>query len=390
MNITPRSPWIASLALAFCSFSFADRVAFAGDQAAPAQAAAAVEPPKAPPAPPPVAAAQPPAPLPLRTVHPQIAHAALAREYRSLPLMTSAPAISANEDKIRAALNDEVQQAKWRFDEKPLRQVVAGLHDTLGVPVALHVKALEEQGVDLDTPVVFEARPGSVRLALRRMLDDLDLAWIVRDECLLITTKEAAGQTLITRLYPLPFGYATDATAVDFQSIIDLVQNTVGGGGAWQDFGGTGAIRPLDTPQVLVVVQTEELHAEVEGLLRSLHAKGLEAFGVSDGKNAGAPVVRVHPVADTKVRVDLANKLVGLCNASLPQGSDPAAQVTIVGECLAVQSVSPEFHVLAGQLIRGVAGVEVPDLRGQPAGAFCGGTTERAGFGGGGIGGGSF
>jgi hypothetical protein len=385
MNATPRSVRIASIAIVSCSLVLPVSVAFAGEQAAPPQSAAAVEPPKAPPAPPPVAAAQPPAPLPLRTVHPQIAHAALAREYRSLPLTTSAPAISANEDTIRAALNDEVQQAAWRFVETPLRQVVAGLHDTIGVPVALDVKALDEQGVDLDTPVVFEARSGSVRSALRRMLDDLDLAWIVRDECLLITAQDKAEQTLVTRLYPLPFGYATDATAVDFQSIIDLLTDTVGGPGAWADTGGNGTIRPLDAPQVLVVTQTEALHAEIEGLLRSLHARGLEAFGVRDGKNATAPVVRVHPVADSKVRVDLANKIVGLCNASLPQGADPAAQVTIVGECLAVQSVSPEFHVLAGQLIRGVNGVEVPDLRGQPAGDFCGGTTARAaqaGFGG--------
>ena len=58
----------------------------------------------------------------------------------------------------------------------------------------------------------------------------------------------------------------------------------------------------------------------------------------------------------------------GLCNESLPQGTDPQAKVTAVGECLAVQSVSPEFHIFAGQMIRGVAGVEVPDHRGQVPG----------------------
>jgi hypothetical protein len=34
----------------------------------------------------------------------------------------------------------------------------------------------------------------------------------------------------------------------------------------------------------------------------------------------------------------------------------------MVGECLAVQSLTPEFHAMAGQLIRSVAGEGVSDL----------------------------
>jgi hypothetical protein len=71
--------------------------------------------------------------------------------------------------------------------------------------------------------------------------------------------------------------------------------------------------------------------------------------------------VRVHHVADESGRRDLAAKGVELCNTSLPHGADPQAKVPTVGECLAVQSVSPEFHALAGQLIRAVAGEQVPD-----------------------------
>jgi hypothetical protein len=45
---------------------------------------------------------------------------------------------------------------------------------------------------------------------------------------------------------------------------------------------------------------------------------------------------------------------------------DPNAKVQIVGETLLVQSRSPEFHALAGQLIAAVEGVPVAAGVGPP------------------------
>ena len=377
MNAAPRSLWIALLAIVSCSLVPAAHHAVAAEPTAQPQAAATVEPPKPPSAP--ASASAPPAPPRMRTIHPQVSQASFAREYRPLPLQSATPAAAANEARIREALDHEVQQAKWRFTETPLRDVVAHVRDALEVPVAVDTKALEDAGVDFDTPIFFTAEATTARSALRRVLDPIDLTWTIHDECLLITTKEAAAQHLVTRLYPLPFGYATDSHEVDFQSLIDVIQNGCGDIAVWQDAGGMGAIRPMEEPRGLVVSQTEDVHEQVEGLLRALHARKLTEFGVGgDGSNARTPVVRLHPVADGKVRADLAAKLVGLCNESLSQGADPQAKVTAVGDCLAVQSVSPEFHILAGQVIRGVAGVEVPDTRGQMPGV--GGMGIGAGF----------
>lgn len=369
MNATPRSLRIASLAIAVCSLVLAAPRALVADPAAPAPAAAADQP-KPPTAPAP--APLPPAPPRMRTIHPQVSQASFARDYRPLPLQAAASA-AANEARIREALDHEVRQGKWQFIETPLRDVVANVRAELGVPVAIDMKALEDAGIDFDTAIVFTAEATTARSALRRILDPVDLTWTIRDECLLITTKEAAAQHLVTRLYPLPFGYATDSHEVDFQSLIDVIQNGCGDIATWQDAGGNGAIRPMEEPRGLVVSQTEDVHEQIEGLLRALHARKLAEFGVGgDGSNARTPVVRLHPVADGKVRADLAATLVGLCNESLPQGADPQAKATAVGDCLAVQSVSPEFHILAGQVIRGVAGVEVPDNRGQMPGVVMG------------------
>ncbi|MFM8290127.1 MAG: hypothetical protein ACKOC4_00320, partial [Planctomycetia bacterium] len=359
----------AALALVSCAVVLAARPAAAAEQPGPPPVVATVEPPKAPP--PPAPAHQPPAPPRLRIVHPQVSQASLVREYRSLPMQSAEPVVRASDARIRAALGQEIAGRKWSFAETPLRDVVAHIKDGLGLPIAIDMKALEDAGIDLETPISLDASAGTFRSTLRRILDPIGLTWMVRDECLLITTRETAVENLAVRLYPLPCAAASDADADPLAPLVDVIQNTTGGVAAWADFGGHGTVRPSPDGAGLVIAQTEETHDEVEGLMRSLHDRGLAELGLAaDGAAARSPIVRVHPVADAKVRSDLAAKLVGLCNESLAKAGDPQAKVTAVGECLTVQSASPEFHILAGQLIRGVAGVEVPDRRGLPPGAI--------------------
>jgi len=300
----------------------------------------------------------------MRVVHPQVSDSLLAREYRALPVGSAAVARS-REARIRESLDEELPETGWSFMETPLRDVVAQIKDGMGLPVVIDMQALEDAGIDLETPVTLDTSAVTVRSALRRILDPLDLTWMIRDEALLITTKEKASENLEIRLYPLPWGVCFQGTGdCDHQAVIGLVTNTVGGPGTWQDGGGNGSIRLQgDGPTaVLVVSQTTEVHDDIEGLLRGLHVRDLAEFGgPQDAAAAKTPTVRVHHVADAALRRDLAAKLVELCNASLPQGADAQAKVTIVGDCLAVQALTPEFHALALQVIRAAAGEQVPE-----------------------------
>lgn len=306
----------------------------------------------------------PPAPK-LRTIHRQVSRVPLAREYRVL-FAGDAAAIAAHE-RIQQALGrvpkggvDDVE-----FKETPLRDVLSRFREILKVPVMIDTKALEDAGFDLDTAITFAGQGTSTGAALRRVLDGINLTWMIRDEALVITTKEKAEENLEIRLYPLPWGVCFQGNGdCDHQAVIDLVTNTVGGPGGWQDGGGNGSIRLQgDGPTaVLVVSQTTAVHDDIEGLLRGLHERDLAEFGgPQDAAAAKTPTVRVHHVADAALRRDLAAKLVDLCNASLPQGADAQAKVTIVGDCLAVQALTPEFHALALQVIRAAAGEQVPE-----------------------------
>ncbi len=68
----------------------------------------------------------------------------------------------------------------------------------------------------------------------------------------------------------VPFGPpSVGGGQADFQSLIDLIQNTVGAG-TWDTTGGPGAIRPFDTNLSIVVSQTQEVHEEIADLLQQL------------------------------------------------------------------------------------------------------------------------
>ncbi|MFM7290544.1 MAG: hypothetical protein ACKO6B_04845 [Planctomycetia bacterium] len=307
-------------------------------------------------------AAPPPAeeqPLPLRTIHRQVSRLPFNREFRVVPVGDAAT-VEAYE-KIGEALQRPLE-AQMTFAETPLRDVVETFRETLGVPVLVDRRAFEDAGIDLDLLITFKSHGTTARAALRHILGALDLGWIIRDESLVITTKDAAAQVADVRLYPLPLSSCTQPVA-DLRSLVELVQNAVAPQ-TWNTVGGEGSIQPCGDGAAtgLLVRQTMEAHAEVEGLLRGLHERELAEFDAAgDGSGAGAPTVRVYQVADEATRDDLARKLVELCNDALPQGRDPRARVTVVGGSLAVHAATPEFHALAGQLIRAVAGEQVLD-----------------------------
>jgi len=69
----------------------------------------------------------------------------------------------------------------------------------------------------------------------------------------------------------IPFGPPTGGggTQADFQSLIDLIQNTVSPQ-TWNTVGGQGAIQPFATNLSIVVSQTQEVHEEIADLLEQL------------------------------------------------------------------------------------------------------------------------
>lgn len=318
-----------------------------------------------------------PAPAPVAPpIYPQIHLRQPSHGYRSVPL-ASTPAESRARAAIEAALA-KVRDEPLEFNEKSLREVLAVLGDNWEIDVHLDRRAMGEAGIDPETTVTFDSKKShSLVGVLTLMLEDLHLDWVIRGERLVVTTGEKAAERLTTRLYPIPWGAANPP--VDSQSLVDTITNTIGGPPAWADYGGNGMIRGSEAGEpLLIVMQTEAIHRDIEALLRGMHERGLAEFLDGDGQPRRTPVVKIYRCTDKEARGQLVAGLADLCNESLADGADPAAKVSAMADSIVVRSSQADFHALAAQFIAATVGVVVP-ARAPEVGGFPGGSVSPPG-----------
>ena len=102
------------------------------------------------------------------------------------------------EKKIEAALKSPTQ---LEFVDTPLTDVVDYLKDYHQIEIQMDKKAMDEAGIGTDSQVTKNLKGVSLKSALRLMLHELGLTYVIQDEVLLITTTEAAESKLSTRVY---------------------------------------------------------------------------------------------------------------------------------------------------------------------------------------------
>lgn len=193
---------------------------------------------------------------------------------------TSAAGVSPVEEestkKIKQAL---VSPTTLEFVDTPLSDVVDYLRDFHHIEIQLDKKALDNVGIASDTPITKSLRDVSLRSALRLVLKQLGLTYIIQGGMLLITTPEEADNGLETKVYPvgdlvLPPN-STAETSPEFEPLVKLIKSTVKPT-AWEESGGVGSIIPFENSLSLTICQTQDVQEEVQQLLEQLRAAGRE------------------------------------------------------------------------------------------------------------------
>lgn len=114
-----------------------------------------------------------------------------ARQPRPTPQTTAAA-------KIHYALQDPTAMD---FTETPLQDAIDYLKDLHNIPIQLDTRALEDAGVGSDTPVTFHSANVGLAPAMRLLLAPLQLAAVVKDDVLLITTVDVIQNEYALRVY---------------------------------------------------------------------------------------------------------------------------------------------------------------------------------------------
>ena len=143
-------------------------------------------------------------------------------------------------------------------------------------------------------PVTKNLKGISLRSALRLTLAeiaDTELTYVIRDEVLLITSKAKAEKLRTTRVYDVAdLVVCQDSKAKlwdDYATLIDVIRETVCPQ-SWHTNGGKGTIKgaSMAAARVLVVSQTQQVHEEIEALLKELRSAAAKRRG---GGNADWP-----------------------------------------------------------------------------------------------------
>lgn len=202
---------------------------------------------------------------------------------------------------FRSPLEEEIDKTLREpttidFVETPLQDVADFIADAHKLHVLIDYRALDDVGIQADTPVTFHLEGVSLNSSLNAMLRPLDLTWTVHDDVLWITTPEANESMLVVRLYEV-----TDLTAcqdksgemwADYDTLIEMITSTIQPD-SWGEVGGVGAIQaaPLGGAEMLAIRQTYQVHCQIDQLLKQVRAivdkKGADQLPVREPDTGG-------------------------------------------------------------------------------------------------------
>jgi len=209
----------------------------------------------------------------------------------STGVVVAGPGAGKAEQRIEAALNGPTVLVA---NETPLEDVIASLRDQHRIPIEIDTGALDDVGIGTDSPITRNLKGISLRSALRLMLKELELTYVICDEVLLITTPEEAESELATVVYPVRdlvrYCDAEGKQWADFDTLIDMITSSIAPQ-AWDTVGGPGSIEGMQygDADVIVLSQTQDVHREIVSLLDKLRS-------VSGAKTRdGQPPLRERP-----------------------------------------------------------------------------------------------
>jgi hypothetical protein len=177
--------------------------------------------------------------------------------------------------RIESALGQRLK-SPLDFPETPLSIIMQVLSDEYEFPILFDTMALEAIAQSPETEVTAAYSNITLRSALELLLGQCeDLAYIIDDEVLLITSEDEAETRLEVLVYRVddlvsrhPDGDAIPLDA-DYDDLIEVIVGSVESD-SWEATGsGEGTIIPYK-PGMLVVTQTRRVHEQVSTLLDML------------------------------------------------------------------------------------------------------------------------
>jgi hypothetical protein len=186
------------------------------------------------------------------------------------------PQLTKKEILLLRALNSVITV---NFNENKFDDVIDYLQTKTKQNILVDKQALKDKDIDYETPITIRLKKVSVRTLLRKILNDLGLTYVIKDESIYVTTLENAKKMTVVRTYFVGdiigntdprFGPIINALqkAQNAKALIALIKGTIepdswaGGEGE-----GQGTITYNAATDALVVRQSAEFHYRLKASL---------------------------------------------------------------------------------------------------------------------------
>ena len=213
---------------------------------------------------------------------------------------TATPPLTAKEQSILRALNTTISV---NFRNSKLEDVIEYLQTFTGQPILLDREGMKEIEISYETVVSLNVKGVTVRTVLRKILADLGMAYVIKDETIQATSAQKAKETMSVRRYYVgdllagmgalgglpngfgPPGYVPGGIGYfsafpvgpvvtpqqqaiqkmeNVKHLIELIQTSTEPS-SWQVNGGGGTISFHAASMSLVIKQSAEVHALLGG-----------------------------------------------------------------------------------------------------------------------------
>ncbi|PQO29972.1 hypothetical protein [Blastopirellula marina] len=198
------------------------------------------------------------------------------------------------------------QQVEMAFDHIPLGEAIETVRKATGLNLVLDIRALEDIGLDAKYRVTLRARKRSVARTLELLLDPL--VFMVQDDVVVVTTRDAQESHLEIRVYPMrdlvwrgldqqdphfkeslaqsypPITIRRPYSDLPYRSLLpspvldsipantylrELITTTIHPE-SWEELGGPGSIVFLPSADCFVVSQTAPIHEKLADSLQQI------------------------------------------------------------------------------------------------------------------------
>ncbi|MFL5342173.1 MAG: RNA polymerase sigma factor [Gemmataceae bacterium] len=176
------------------------------------------------------------------------------------------PATAGNPAREKVIEERLEQRVSVRFKNKPLLDALDELQELSKLNIVVDHPAFEEAGLTITRKVTLRVEDVPLKTALKLLLAEVEMTYIVRDGLVWATNAKGARGRLVQRVILVEDLIGPDSGP---ETLVKIIHNTIEPK-SWSDMGGPATIEYFPLGKSLVVNQYADTHEQLQSLLDAL------------------------------------------------------------------------------------------------------------------------